>query len=152
MMIFVAHPHRSGAHIFFDRREIQSARLPAHAVTLARSPGICWLSDCITGPRRWRRSRHFPVGPPCAGEANELARQLVAAGLPDRPMVRGEMRELDARHLDQAQLAGREHPAVRPAMIPLSPSSKIGLVKPNSRMLPAICATWSSECVRALRA
>jgi hypothetical protein len=30
-------------------------------------------------------------------------------------------------------------------------SSKTGLVNPNSRMLPAICATCASECVRALR-
>ena len=37
-------------------------------------------------------------------------------------------------------------------MMPRSPSTRIGLVKPNSRIDAAICATWASEWVRALRA
>ena len=39
-----------------------------------------------------------------------------------------------------------------PAMTPRSPSTRMGLVKPNSRMLAAICATCASEWVRAFRA
>jgi hypothetical protein len=39
-----------------------------------------------------------------------------------------------------------------PAMIPLSPSTRIGLVKPNSRMDAAISATCSSLWVRAFLA
>jgi hypothetical protein len=34
------------------------------------------------------------------------------------------------------------------AMMPFSPSIRIGAVKPSSRMLPAICATCASLCVR----
>lgn len=37
-------------------------------------------------------------------------------------------------------------------MIPLSPSSGIGLVQPNARIDDAICATCASEWVRALLA
>ena len=39
-----------------------------------------------------------------------------------------------------------------PAMIPPSGSINAGFVKPNSLILPAIWATWASECVLALRA
>jgi hypothetical protein len=39
-----------------------------------------------------------------------------------------------------------------PAITPASPSTSTGLVKPNSRMEAAICATCASEWVRALRA
>ena len=39
-----------------------------------------------------------------------------------------------------------------PAIIPPCSSIRIGLVKPNSRIDAAICATWLSECVRLLRA
>jgi hypothetical protein len=37
-------------------------------------------------------------------------------------------------------------------MTPLSPSTRIGFVQPNSRIEAAISATWASECVRAFRA
>ena len=36
-------------------------------------------------------------------------------------------------------------------MTPSAPTST-GFTKPNSAIEPAICATWASECVRALRA
>jgi hypothetical protein len=39
-----------------------------------------------------------------------------------------------------------------PAITPRSPSTRIGLVKPNSRIEAAICATCASEWVRAFRA
>jgi hypothetical protein len=39
-----------------------------------------------------------------------------------------------------------------PAMMPRSPSTRTGLVKPNSRMDAAICATWAGEWVRAFLA
>ena len=67
------------------------------------------------------------------------------------------MRELDARHLDQAQLAGHEHAAM-PGDDPVLAveQDRVGETglpdAAGGRMLPAICATWSSKCVRALRA
>lgn len=39
-----------------------------------------------------------------------------------------------------------------PAIRPFSPSSRIGLVNPNSLMLAAICATCSFECARGFLA
>ena len=42
----------------------------------------------------------------------------------------------------------RPWPAIMPALL----STRIGFVKPNSRMLAAICATWASECVRGFLA
>src|SRR5580704_1813530 len=39
-----------------------------------------------------------------------------------------------------------------PAMIPALVSTRIGLLKPNSSMLAAICATCVSECVLGFRA
>src|SRR5208283_2603585 len=39
-----------------------------------------------------------------------------------------------------------------PAMIPSIESTRIGLVKPNSKMDAAICAICSAECVRAFLA
>jgi hypothetical protein len=39
-----------------------------------------------------------------------------------------------------------------PAMMPLVPSTSTGLVKPNSRIEPAISATCPSLWLRALRA
>ena len=39
-----------------------------------------------------------------------------------------------------------------PAMIPLAPSRRMGLVQPNSLRDAAIWPTWESECVRAFRA
>jgi hypothetical protein len=37
-------------------------------------------------------------------------------------------------------------------MTPLSPSTRIGFVQPNSLMLAAILATCAALCVRAFRA
>jgi transposase len=47
--------------------------------------------------------------------------------------------------------ACRLKPRCWPAMTSPSSPTRIGLVKPKARMLPAISATWAPLCVRALR-
>ena len=69
------------------RSEIGAMTFPAIVVKVrsleeTRTPnsGCLWLAECEIGGRRFQaRSRH--------GAANDLARQLIAAGVADQPLV-----------------------------------------------------------------
>src|SRR2546423_9755789 len=80
-----------------------------------------------------------------------VERQLVVGEHIGAALRRREVRQDDARHLVEAeQMRGAHRPA--PAIMPSSSSISTGLVKPNSRIEAAICATCWSLCLRALLA
>jgi hypothetical protein len=62
------------------------------------------------------------------------------------------VRQDDARYLVEAEQMRGAHPAVAGDNAVLSSSISTGLVKPNSRIEVAICATCWSLCVRAFLA
>ena len=127
-------------------RRIGQARPCRAASSRSSSPSSKPISSrskpSAEGRRARPQQRLVPAG---------VQRQLVVGQHVGALLRLAQTRELDHRHAVQPQLPGRQQPAMAgdDAVLAVD-QDRVGPAE--LRMVAAICATWASECVRALRA